>query len=65
MLPMIGDTVNLASRIEALNKRYETQVLASGEVVDVLFEALRADAEDLGETEIRGRAASIRLYRLA
>ena len=60
---VIGDTVNLAARIEGLNKRFGSQLLASASVVD----AARPDGvcEPLGEVEIRGRAEPATLYRLA
>ncbi len=62
---VIGDTVNLAARVEALNKRFDAQVLATASVVEALEEPQRRRAEVLGEVEIRGRAAPVRLFRLA
>jgi len=48
----IGDTVNLAARIEALNKEYGTRILASGETLALLGEV---DARVVGQTAVRGR----------
>lgn len=59
-----GDVVNLASRIEGLNKELGTSVLAS----DAVREALGADApeaEPLGPVPIRGRHGLVTLYRMA
>jgi adenylate cyclase len=50
---VIGDTVNFAARLEALNKEYKTQLLVSAAVRDALGEA-GSDAVSLGEVEVRG-----------
>jgi adenylate cyclase len=60
---VIGDTVNTASRIEAMTKVLDRAVLFSEQTRDGLRE-LPADAVALGEFEIRGRAASIKLWAL-
>ena len=61
---VIGDTVNLASRIEALNKQYpEHDVLISGQTHEALG---RRRAEfaltDLGEVRIRGKVEPVRVW---
>jgi len=48
-----GDTVNVASRIEGLNKEFGTSVLASGHTVAGL--GGRMAVRPLGEVELRGR----------
>jgi adenylate cyclase len=48
-----GDTVNVASRIEGLNKEFGTSVLASGHTVAGL--GGRMAVRPLGEIELRGR----------
>ncbi len=60
---IIGDVVNVAARIEAANKRFQTQMLVS-ENVKVLLEGSVPD-EDLGLVDLKGQQAPIRLYRLA
>lgn len=61
---VIGDTVNLASRIETLNKEFGSQFLLSDAAhIEVGQEA--ADALSLGEIEIRGYDKPISLWRLA
>lgn len=59
----LGDTVNLASRLEGLNKEYRTQLLMS----DATRARLDASIETvcLGEVQVRGRNAPMRLYTLA
>lgn len=59
---VIGDAVNLAARIEALNKQFSTTVLASGEVVRAL--AGRHHARSLGPVQVKGRAAPIEVFAL-
>jgi adenylate cyclase len=60
---VIGDAVNLASRLEALNKELGTQCLISGTVYQELGEAAR-DAVPLGEIKVRGYEQPIAVWRL-
>jgi adenylate cyclase len=60
---VIGDTVNFASRLEALNKDFNSQFLISGAVHDALGEECR-DAVSLGEVEVRGYERPMAVWRL-
>jgi adenylate cyclase len=60
---VIGDAVNLASRLEALNKELGTQCLISAAVYDALGEAGR-DAVPLGQMKVRGYERPIAVWRL-
>jgi adenylate cyclase len=53
---VIGDVVNVAARLEQLNKKFETSVLVSEEVRRQLPEALREQGTDRGEVVLKGRA---------
>ncbi len=61
---VIGDTVNLASRIEALNKDYpEHGILISGQTYEALgSRRAEFDFADLGELRIRGKAQPVRVW---
>lgn len=61
---VIGDVVNLASRIEQLNKRFGSQMLVSEAVWKAVSE-LCPEGRDLGEVEIRGHQGTVRIYRVA
>ncbi len=50
---VIGDTVNFAARIEALNKEFNSQFLISADVREALGEDGK-DAVSLGEVPVRG-----------
>jgi adenylate cyclase len=60
---VIGDTVNLASRIEGLNKEFGSQLLIS----DAMHQDIGnvADAVSLGNVSVRGYEQPVRIWRLA
>jgi adenylate cyclase len=60
---VIGDTVNLASRIEGLNKEFGSQLLISDAVHQEIGGV--ADAASLGDVPIRGYEQPVRVWRLA
>jgi adenylate cyclase len=60
---VIGDTVNLASRIEGLNKQFGSQLLISDAVRQAIGQDV--DASLLGEVPIRGYEQPVRVWRLA
>lgn len=60
---VIGDTVNFAARIEALNKEFNSQFLISQAVRDALGEEA-GDAIALGEVAIRGYDRPMTVWQL-
>jgi len=60
---LVGDAVNVASRIETLNKQFGTHILVSG-----VTRALLQDSQGLAPmptVRVKGRAAEVDVYRLA
>jgi adenylate cyclase len=57
---VLGDTVNLASRLESLNKEHKTSLLMS----ESTYEALegKVPAVLLASVPVRGKAAEVKLY---
>lgn len=60
---VIGDTVNFASRLESLNKEFNSQLLISSVVRDTLGEACD-DAVSLGEVAVKGYEQPMAVWRL-
>jgi adenylate cyclase len=60
---VIGDTVNFASRLEALNKEFGSQLLISAAVREALGEAC-SDAVSLGEVAVRGYDRPMAVWQL-
>ena len=60
---VLGDTVNLASRLESLNKEHHTKLLMSGATENRLGNAVAT--VHLGEVPVRGKAQPIHLYTVA
>lgn len=57
---VLGDTVNLASRLESLNKEHKTKLLMSEATEQALGGVI--GTTELGSVAVRGKAAPIRLY---
>ena len=60
---VIGDTVNFAARLEALNKEFNSQFLISAAVLEALGQD-RGDAKSLGEVAIRGYDRPMTVWQL-
>ena len=59
---VIGDTVNLASRIESYNKVYRTNLLVSNSTYDEISDI--ADVIKISEVQIRGKAKKMNIYEI-
>jgi adenylate cyclase len=60
---VIGDTVNFAARLEALNKDFNSQLLISNAVREAIGEAC-SDAVSLGEVAVRGYDRPMTVWQL-
>ena len=60
---VIGDTVNFASRLESLNKEFNSQLLISSVVRDALGDSC-ADAVSLGNVPVKGYEQPMAVWRL-
>ena len=59
---VIGDTVNLASRIESYNKVYKTNLLVSSSTYEHITDI--ADVIKINEVQIRGKAKKMNIYEV-
>lgn len=57
-----GDAVNLAARLEQLNKEHGTRILVSGETVASLHDRYRLEA--MGAMDVRGKSAPVEIFAL-
>ncbi|SDG28400.1 adenylate/guanylate cyclase domain-containing protein [Thalassobaculum litoreum] len=55
-----GDTVNVAARLEELNKEHDTRLMVSAETAKAAGGA--GGLRDLGEVSVRGHAAGVRVF---
>ena len=68
---VIGDTVNTASRLQGLTRRFETPLVVGDPLVDAARAddadavALLAQLQDQGEQPLRGRASPVRVWTRA
>ncbi len=61
---VIGEVVNIAARVEALNRDFDSQFLVSSAVFEGVKQAV-PDAKDLGSVVVKGSEAPIEIYQLA
>ncbi len=61
---VIGDVVNLASRIEQLNKQFGSRMLVSESVWNAAGEDQHAGTP-MGQVHVKGRQAPIQIYQMA
>lgn len=59
----LGDTVNLAARLEGLNKEFKTRILMSAATWDRVKDSL--PARRLGEVSVRGKSVEQSIYTVA
>ncbi|MDO8526343.1 MAG: adenylate/guanylate cyclase domain-containing protein [Deltaproteobacteria bacterium] len=59
---VIGDAVNLASRIEGLNKDYGTQILISEATFKIIEN--KVQARKIGPVQVKGKTESVVVYEL-
>ena len=59
---VIGDTVNVASRIEALTRQYPTNMLISENTYDVVKDKI--DARCIDEVIVRGKSVPVKIYEV-
>jgi adenylate cyclase len=60
---VLGDTVNLASRLEGVNKQFSTNILFSGVTRELIGEAI--ETRLLGEASVKGKSTAVPVYTVA
>ncbi|WP_309118339.1 adenylate/guanylate cyclase domain-containing protein [Paenibacillus sp.] len=61
---VIGDAVNVASRVEDLNKAYGTTLLLTGNTIDRLADPTKYAMRQIDAVQVRGRQRVERIYEL-
>ena len=59
---VIGDTVDLAARLESLTKEYGTDLLFSGDVAAGISPKSGIFSNDLDEVQVRGRQKGLQIF---
>lgn len=59
---VIGDPVNVASRVEGLNKQFGTDILLTETVYELVKD--RVEVKRVGEVPVKGRAEPVSIYAL-
>ena len=58
---MLGDTVNLASRLQVLNKKLGTDILISGETRERLLSA-DVKLRSMGRHSLKGKTETVHVF---
>lgn len=58
----VGDAINVASRLEQINKSYHTHIIVSESIYTYIKESFNVNF--IGSIEVKGRAQSINIYEL-
>jgi predicted ATPase/class 3 adenylate cyclase len=61
---VVGDAINVASRIQALTRDFNARILASGEAISRLKTPERFSLRPLGTVDIRGRGQNVELFEV-
>ena len=59
---VIGDNVNLASRVEGLTKNYPFRIIVTKAVVENLTDALRERCEPIEKVRVKGKSEEVELF---
>lgn len=59
---VLGDSVNLASRLQALTRSFDSSLLVSGSVVKAVGPVPGIRFESMGATQVRGRAGEVEIF---
>lgn len=59
---MVGDAVNLAARLQELNKEYRSDIIISEDCKKMLKG--KYNFKDLGEVNVKGRVTPVRIYQV-
>ena len=60
----IGDTVNVASRLEQANKQFKSNIAFSHEIYNALNKKLHSRSTFLGELKLKGREKGTKVYSI-
>ncbi|MCR9145210.1 MAG: AAA family ATPase [bacterium] len=61
---VIGDTVNLASRVESLTKRYSAPILLTGELYQKIKDPASLELREIDSVRVKGKTRPVVIYEL-
>ena len=62
---VIGDTVNIASRLEGLNKEYQTHFIISEATLHKISPSLNIQSKPLGEALVKGKTQGVNIFEVS